>query len=224
MISIRSKLLKYSENNKFANRMPRPGRSKYCALVLKDKAANFGEPRFHQHSVTIASAIHRDLEKASPVAERAFTSRPTLQKIEAGDANVGIGIYAAVFRRLACSTGWKISPISAGTVSDKHWRVPICPNGPGSGARRRWGAMADIEVHVDFGGETRLVGLARQTLARGAETVVFEYAEAWLGYTQAFALEPALPLTRGSFPPARNQAIFGSLGDSAPDNWGRQLM
>lgn len=84
--------------------------------------------------------------------------------------------------------------------------------------------MADIEVHVDLAGETRLVGLARQNLARGAETVVFEYAEAWLGDPQAFALEPALPMTRGSFPPARNQAIFGSLGDSAPDTWGRQLM
>jgi serine/threonine-protein kinase HipA len=84
--------------------------------------------------------------------------------------------------------------------------------------------MADIEVHIELDGETRLVGLARQNLARGAETVVFEYAEAWLGYARAFALEPALALTRGSFPPARNQAIFGSLGDSAPDTWGRQLM
>src|SRR6218665_2098033 len=34
------------------------------------------------------------------VAERAFTSRSTLQKIEAGDVNVGIGIYAAVLQAL----------------------------------------------------------------------------------------------------------------------------
>jgi transcriptional regulator with XRE-family HTH domain len=34
------------------------------------------------------------------VAERAFTSRSTLQKIEAGDANVSIGIYAAVLQAL----------------------------------------------------------------------------------------------------------------------------
>lgn len=26
------------------------------------------------------------------------------------------------------------------------------------------------------------------------------------------------------FPDARNQAIFGSIGDSAPDTWGRRLM
>ena len=34
------------------------------------------------------------------VAERAFTSRSTLQRIEAGDTNVGIGIYAAVLQAL----------------------------------------------------------------------------------------------------------------------------
>ncbi len=34
------------------------------------------------------------------VAERAFTSRSTLQKIEAGDPNVGIGIYASVLQAL----------------------------------------------------------------------------------------------------------------------------
>ena len=34
------------------------------------------------------------------VAERAFTSRVTLQRIEEGDASVGIGIYAAVLQAL----------------------------------------------------------------------------------------------------------------------------
>lgn len=34
------------------------------------------------------------------VAERAFTSRSTLQRIEAGDTNVSIGIYAAVLQAL----------------------------------------------------------------------------------------------------------------------------
>lgn len=37
---------------------------------------------------------------ASVVAARAFTSRPTLQRIEAGDPGVGIGIYAAVLHAL----------------------------------------------------------------------------------------------------------------------------
>lgn len=34
------------------------------------------------------------------VAERALTSRSTLQRVEAGDTNVGIGIYAAVLHAL----------------------------------------------------------------------------------------------------------------------------
>jgi transcriptional regulator with XRE-family HTH domain len=39
------------------------------------------------------------------VAERAFTSRSTLQRIEQGDANVGIGIYAAVLQALGLLDG-----------------------------------------------------------------------------------------------------------------------
>ncbi len=39
------------------------------------------------------------------VAERAFTSRSTLQRIEAGDAAVGIGIYAAVLLALGLLDG-----------------------------------------------------------------------------------------------------------------------
>lgn len=36
----------------------------------------------------------------SVVAERAFTSRSTLQRIEEGDPGVGIGIYASVLQAL----------------------------------------------------------------------------------------------------------------------------
>lgn len=39
------------------------------------------------------------------VAERAFTSRSTLQKIEAGDTGVSIGIYAAVLQALGLLDG-----------------------------------------------------------------------------------------------------------------------
>ena len=39
------------------------------------------------------------------VAERAFTSRSTLQRVEAGDTRVGIGIYAAVLRALGLLDG-----------------------------------------------------------------------------------------------------------------------
>jgi len=39
------------------------------------------------------------------VADRAFTSRSTLQKVEAGNANVSIGIYAAVLQALGLLDG-----------------------------------------------------------------------------------------------------------------------
>ncbi len=39
------------------------------------------------------------------VAERAFTSRSTLQKIEAGDTNVSVGIYAGVLQALGLLDG-----------------------------------------------------------------------------------------------------------------------
>ena len=42
---------------------------------------------------------------ADVVAERAFTSRPTLRRIEAGDHRVGIGIYAAVLQALGLLDG-----------------------------------------------------------------------------------------------------------------------
>jgi serine/threonine-protein kinase HipA len=84
--------------------------------------------------------------------------------------------------------------------------------------------MADFEVHIDLGGHTRPVGLARSNRARGTETILFEYNDAWLADAERFSLEPALTLTRGSFAPPAGLATFGSIGDSAPDTWGRRLM
>lgn len=48
---------------------------------------------------------------AAIVAERAFTSRPTLRRIEAGDHAVSIGIYAAVLQALGLLDG-------LGTIAD----------------------------------------------------------------------------------------------------------
>ena len=84
--------------------------------------------------------------------------------------------------------------------------------------------MADFEVHIDLNGRTRQVGLARSNRVRGSETVIFEYGAAWLNDPERFSLEPALTLTRGAFAPPAGKTIFGSIGDSAPDTWGRRLM
>jgi serine/threonine-protein kinase HipA len=84
--------------------------------------------------------------------------------------------------------------------------------------------MPDFEVHVDLGGQTRVVGLARSNHVRGKEIIGFEYAPSWFDDPESFPIEPSLGLTRGTFNPPAGQAIFGSVGDSAPDTWGRRLM
>jgi serine/threonine-protein kinase HipA len=84
--------------------------------------------------------------------------------------------------------------------------------------------MADFEIHIDLKGRSQLVGMARSNRVRGAETILFDYDDAWLGDPERFSLEPALALTRGAFAPPAGLATFGSIGDSAPDTWGRRLM
>lgn len=81
--------------------------------------------------------------------------------------------------------------------------------------------MADFEVHIDLDRRTRPIGLARCNRVRGTETILFEYDDAWLADPDGISLEPALALTRGPFAPASGRAAFGSVGDSAPDTWGR---
>lgn len=84
--------------------------------------------------------------------------------------------------------------------------------------------MSDIEVHIDYSGGSARVGTLRVQMRRNAELATFEYHAGWLGRGDAFALEPALKLTRGPFAPGDGLRIFGSIGDSAPDTWGRRLM
>lgn len=84
--------------------------------------------------------------------------------------------------------------------------------------------MTEIEVHADIEGAQKRVGLLRRIARRGGETTTFEYAPDWLDDRDAFALEPALPRGRGVFAPPEGRAMFGSIGDSAPDTWGKQLM
>jgi transcriptional regulator with XRE-family HTH domain len=53
----------------------------------------------------ISDARRRRNLPASVIAERAFTSRPTLRRIEQGDPSVGMGIYAAVLQALGLLDG-----------------------------------------------------------------------------------------------------------------------
>lgn len=81
-----------------------------------------------------------------------------------------------------------------------------------------------VEVFVELGGELHHVGLLWSRTSRGREGASFQYQKSWLNFNERFALEPALQLTDGVHHTGTNQNIFGAMGDSAPDRWGRVLM
>ena len=80
----------------------------------------------------------------------------------------------------------------------------------------------DVEVHIDLNGEPRRVGTLYAPRRGPRAPVTFEYHDAWLNEPNRFSLEPALQLDRGAFAP--DEGRFGSIGNSAPDTWGRRLM
>jgi serine/threonine-protein kinase HipA len=79
-------------------------------------------------------------------------------------------------------------------------------------------------VYIDLAGETRSVGRLWTRRDRAGERASFEFDAAWLADPLHYALGPALPATAGAFHTAQGRALFGALGDSAPDGWGRRLI
>jgi serine/threonine-protein kinase HipA len=82
----------------------------------------------------------------------------------------------------------------------------------------------EVEVCVDFAAGIKRVGTLYRQPRRAGEAVSFEYHSEWLVDAGRFSLEPALRLARGPFTPDAGKSLFGSIGDSAPDTWGRRLM
>lgn len=79
------------------------------------------------------------------------------------------------------------------TASAKRSPVPSCPSISTSNARPEPHAMADFEVHIDLGGRTRRIGLARSNRARGSETILFEYDGTWLDDSDRSSWNSPLP-------------------------------
>jgi serine/threonine-protein kinase HipA len=82
----------------------------------------------------------------------------------------------------------------------------------------------EILVYVDLNGAPLFVGRLWARVRKNKETVSFEYDKSWLEHPQRFSLEPALTLGPGAFHPPSDKVLFGTIGDSAPDRWGRVLM
>ena len=82
----------------------------------------------------------------------------------------------------------------------------------------------DILVSVDLHGTLYLVGRLWARLRKDRENATFEYDPGWLAHAERFSLEPALKLGPGPFHTPSDKPLFGAIGDSAPDRWGRVLM
>ena len=80
----------------------------------------------------------------------------------------------------------------------------------------------EILVHADMERTPVLVGQLWVRVRRGRESASFEYDRAWLRRPDSYSLEPALSSGPGAF--HTRKALFGAIGDSAPDRWGRVLL
>jgi serine/threonine-protein kinase HipA len=80
----------------------------------------------------------------------------------------------------------------------------------------------EVLVYIDRPDGPHLVGRLWTRTRKGRESASFEYDRTWLEHPERFALEPALALGPGAF--HTEKPLFGAIGDSAPDRWGRVLM
>ncbi len=81
-----------------------------------------------------------------------------------------------------------------------------------------------VYVYVDIAGTPHLAGRLWVRVRKGRESAAFEYDPGWLENVERFSLEPALMLGPGPFHTPSGKPLFGTIGDSAPDRWGRVLM
>ncbi len=82
----------------------------------------------------------------------------------------------------------------------------------------------EVLVYVDLEGTPHLVGRLWARTRKDRESATFEYDRSWLAHPERFSLEPALELGPGPYHTASDRPLFGAIGDSAPDRWGRVLM
>jgi serine/threonine-protein kinase HipA len=82
----------------------------------------------------------------------------------------------------------------------------------------------EILVSISLGSEDIRIGKLWFHSRGHKESASFEYDKEWLDHPEKFALEPALKLTEGVFHTGQGTSLFGAIGDSAPDRWGRLLM
>ncbi len=82
----------------------------------------------------------------------------------------------------------------------------------------------EVIVSISLGNENIKIGKLWFHAKNNKGNSSFEYDKEWLNHPEKFALEPALNLTEGVFHTGQEMSLFGAIGDSSPDRWGRVLM
>jgi serine/threonine-protein kinase HipA len=86
--------------------------------------------------------------------------------------------------------------------------------------------MADreVEVWVRIADEDVHAGRVWSHRHDNVESTTFAYTSAYLRRSDAYALDPALPLFSGQHQTSSNREIFGAFSDCSPDRWGKMLI
>lgn len=82
----------------------------------------------------------------------------------------------------------------------------------------------EVGVYLAVGTEDVLTGRLYAHRRRGVESASFAYDDQYLARPDAYALDPALPLVRGTLQTPHGRALFGAFTDTSPDRWGRTLL
>lgn len=81
-----------------------------------------------------------------------------------------------------------------------------------------------VVIHADVDGSSRVVGRLTAITANEREEAHFELDPLWQKTSHHRLLQPMLRHLRGPHLGGGTMPLFGAVGDSAPDRWGRTLM
>ena len=161
-------------------------------------------------------------------AQRASISRTTLVKIEKGDPGVALGHLR---HRPLCdghgrATRGPRRPEERRRRASARRGAPAATDSRDAEAKAHDRRVMDKEalVYVDLDGVPTWWGGCGPARARTRKAPPSNTTRAWLEHPARFSLEPALKLGPGPFHTPADTPMFGAIGDSAPDRWGRTLM
>lgn len=81
-----------------------------------------------------------------------------------------------------------------------------------------------LHVHVDLGSEAILAARLHGNAQGGQENAALELDRHWLQHPLHAIYAPLLTLPAGPYYTGSHMPLYGAIGDSAPDRWGRMLL